>query len=137
MYATHSYARRNKLVLTAPRDRNPVSARRPGDGMLADEAFSARPSLAARYAEAALMPICLVIVTRHSFPDSFQIRTTPVLALGTAWAAFVKVHGVNGSLPVAATLSNILRELIRLMRTSLTEFPLTLSLAYSQTRSNG
>ena len=55
MYATHSYARRNKLVLTAPRDREPVSARRPGDGMLADEAFSARPSLAARYAEAALM----------------------------------------------------------------------------------
>ena len=55
MYATHSYARRNKLVPTAPRDRNPVSARRPGDGMLADEAFSARPSLAARYAEAALM----------------------------------------------------------------------------------
>ena len=50
MYATHSYARRNKLVPAAPRD-----ARRPGDGPLADEAFNVRPSLAASYAEAALM----------------------------------------------------------------------------------
>ena len=48
MYATHSYARRNKLVPTAPRDRKPVSARRPGDGMLADEA---RAKLLGREAE--------------------------------------------------------------------------------------
>jgi hypothetical protein len=55
MYATHIHARQNKLVPAVPRDRKPVSARRPGDGMLPDEAFNARPSLAASYAEAALM----------------------------------------------------------------------------------
>jgi hypothetical protein len=50
MYATQIHARQNKLVPAAPRD-----ARRPGDGPLANEAFNARPSLAASYAEAALM----------------------------------------------------------------------------------
>jgi len=55
MYATHIHARQNKLVSVVRRGRQLVSARRPGDGLLADEAFNARPSLAASYAEVALM----------------------------------------------------------------------------------
>jgi len=67
MYTTHIDARRNKLLLTFPADRKAVSVRRPGDGMLADEAFNARASLAASYAEAALM--CAVL---EDAVDCFQ-----------------------------------------------------------------
>ena len=67
MYATHIHARRNKLLPAVPADRNPVSVRRPGDGMLAEEAFNARASLAASYAEAALM--CAVL---EDAVDCFQ-----------------------------------------------------------------
>jgi len=67
MYATHIHTRQNKLLQTVPADRKPVSERRPGQGMLADEVFNVRPSLAARYAEAALM--CAVL---EDAVDCFQ-----------------------------------------------------------------
>lgn len=67
MYATHIHARRNKLLRAVPADRKPDSARRPGDGMLADEAFNARASAAASYSEAALM--CAVL---EDAVDCFQ-----------------------------------------------------------------
>jgi hypothetical protein len=67
MYATHFHARQKKLLPAVPADRKPVFERRPGDGMLADEAFNARPSLATSYAEAALM--CAVL---EDAVDCFQ-----------------------------------------------------------------
>ena len=67
MYATHIHARQNKLLQAVSADRRPVSERRPGEGMLADEVFNARPSLAAEYAEAALM--CAVL---EDAVDCFQ-----------------------------------------------------------------
>jgi hypothetical protein len=59
MYATHIHLRRNKLLRAVPANRKPDSVRRPGNGMLPDEAFNARASLAASHAEAALM--CAVL----------------------------------------------------------------------------
>lgn len=71
MYPTHIPARQNKLLQAVSTDRKPESARRPGDGMLADEAFNARASLASRYAEAALM--CAVL---EDAIDCFQKRSS-------------------------------------------------------------
>lgn len=51
MDATHIHARQNILLQAVPAVRKPVSERRPGEGMLADEVFNARPSLAAKYAK--------------------------------------------------------------------------------------
>jgi len=59
MYAKPIHTRQNKLLQTVPADLKPVSARRSGEGMLADEVFNPRPSLAASYAEATLM--CAVL----------------------------------------------------------------------------
>jgi len=67
MYAKRIHARQNKLLRAVPADRKPVSERRSGEGMLADEVFNARPSLAARYAEATLM--CAVL---EDAVDCFQ-----------------------------------------------------------------
>lgn len=67
MHATQFHARRSKLLPAVPANRKPVSARRSGDGMLADESFNARPSLAASYAEATLM--CAVL---EDAVDCFQ-----------------------------------------------------------------
>lgn len=59
MDATHIQSRQSKLPQAVAADRKPVSERRPGKDMLADEVFNARPSRAASYAEAALM--CAVL----------------------------------------------------------------------------
>jgi len=67
MYATQIDARQNKLLRAVPADLKLVFERRIGEGMLADEVFNARPSLAARYAEAALM--CAVL---EDAVDCFQ-----------------------------------------------------------------
>ena len=67
MYATNIHARQNNLLWAMPADRKPISERRAGEGMLADEVFNARPSLAARYAEATLM--CAVL---EDAVDCFQ-----------------------------------------------------------------
>jgi hypothetical protein len=67
MYATQIDARQNKLLRAVPANLKLVFERRIGEGMLADEVFNARPSLAARYAEAALM--CAVL---EDAVDCFQ-----------------------------------------------------------------
>jgi hypothetical protein len=59
MYAPQIHARQNKLLQAVPADRKPIAERRPAEGMLADEVFNARPSVAASFAEAALM--CAVL----------------------------------------------------------------------------
>ena len=59
MYAMHIHGRQNKFLRVMPAGRKPVSERRSGKDMLADEMFNARPSRAASYAEAALM--CAVL----------------------------------------------------------------------------
>ena len=59
MYATHIHVRQRKFLRTMPAGNKPVSQRRFGKDMLADEVFNARPSRAASYAEAALM--CAVL----------------------------------------------------------------------------
>jgi hypothetical protein len=71
MYPTHIPARQNKLLQAVPADRKPESTRRPGDGMLADEVFNARASLASRHAEAALM--CAVL---EDAIDCFQKQSS-------------------------------------------------------------
>lgn len=72
MYPTHIPARQNKLLQAVPAARKPESTtRRPGDGMLADEVFNARASLASRHAEAALM--CAVL---EDAIDCFQKQSS-------------------------------------------------------------
>jgi hypothetical protein len=81
MYATHVHARQNKLLQAVPADRKPVSARRAGMGMLADEVFKDRPSLAASYAEAALM--CAVLEDAvECFQKQFSDATPRAKHLG-------------------------------------------------------
>jgi hypothetical protein len=67
MDAKHIHPRQNKLLPAVPADRKPVSEQRSREGMLADEVFNARPSLAVTYAEATLM--CAVL---EDAVDCFQ-----------------------------------------------------------------
>lgn len=81
MYAIHSHARQNKLLRAVPADRKPVFERRPGEGMLADEVFNARPSLAATQPEAALM--CAVLeCAMECFQKQFICATRRAKRLG-------------------------------------------------------
>jgi len=67
MYATHIHARRNKSPQPMLGNQKTIYERLPADGALAEEAFKARSSLAARQPEAALM--CAVL---EDAVDCFQ-----------------------------------------------------------------
>ncbi len=68
MNTTYIHAKQNELLQAVPADRKSIAERRPsGEGMLAEEAFIARSSLASRQPEGALM--CAVL---EDAVDCFQ-----------------------------------------------------------------
>ena len=81
MYATEFDAQENKSLPAVPADQKAAAQRRPGEGMLADEAFNARPSLGTTYAEAALM--CAVLEDAvDCFQKQFSRTTARAKQLG-------------------------------------------------------
>lgn len=82
MKTTYIHAQQNDLLQAVRADRKPISERRRiGEGMLAEEVFTARSSLAARQPEAALM--CAVLEDAvNCFQKQFVCATRRAKRLG-------------------------------------------------------
>ncbi len=70
MNTTYIQAQQNDLLQAVPALRKPISERRPpAEGMLAEEAFIARSSLASRQPEAALIVFKNSLSALHGAPS--------------------------------------------------------------------